>query len=79
MVLRPSATPRAPLPLMAPLRPADGHWECLFIGVDQKSSPIDQSVVFDPERTVCIGLWLACFDLILVDFSPVKARRSCDA
>jgi hypothetical protein len=24
-------------------------------------------------------LWLACFDLILADFSPAKARRSCDA
>ena len=26
-----------------------------------------------------LALWLACFDLILVDFFPIKARRSCDA
>src|SRR5216683_3749329 len=38
-------------PLLAPLRPADGHGVCLFIGVHRKSSAHGQNDASDPSRT----------------------------
>jgi hypothetical protein len=40
-----------PLPVLAPLRHADGLCECPLIRVDRKSSADSQNVAFDPERT----------------------------
>jgi len=34
--------------LLAPLRHADGHWECLFVGVHRKSSAHLQNDANDP-------------------------------
>ena len=60
------------LPFLAPMRHADGHRRCLFIGVVRKSSVEAQNDEIDPERTFAF-----CTRIRFV-FQAGEAISTCD-